>query len=702
MRTNKEIILFRLAELMLEKEQNKLLLDDLYEDGIIGPFVRNIQIDSPFQELIFQSILSTNSLLDYTIVIYFTQEAYSHFVLGKFLYQDKKYQNIEFLFNLLTNNKLNYLKNAVEIYLIEDIKNKRFDRITWLIDQGGVNINIVIKPIIESFLIIDNSQYPLKEEKYKLLIRKNVTDIFNLLLNEKTENDYNCIKKCIWECKNNFKVSLVKIISETVKSKFHFESFAEVDAIANCIEYFNDSDEKLSYIDKIEEWMLNNEITNLQKIDLYTRCIEICKSISNHNKTKYFSQKCLKIELEDFGEMHLFVANSYDTIGLICITKGNYDEAILNFEKSLKIREKLLQKSNGEITKSLHNIALAHQYKQENEKALELYGEILERQLKYEGLICLGTAAVLNCLGSVILDEENNDELAIKYLLKGYDINEKILGYDNSINTNVRPFIARYYYQLNNKKIAKEYLTENIKIIEKTLGNKTKDYAFALWHLVTYYEYEERFYSAIKTAEKAIPVFFESLGKSHEFCNNLYQNLGDLYYKSNNSSKAIKCYNKSVNLKKEEFPNEDKYYFESLNSIAEVYLNDANYDYAIEYFNESINCIKNDSNSKEQLAGVYYSLGICYNCKESLDLAIKFFKKSFNLIKGGNNSFQLADCLYNQNQKQKALKYYIISMKIRFKNLGLDDEATIDVTNKAIELASQLNLMKLIPKWAIK
>ena len=31
MRTNKEIILFRLAELMLEKEQNKLLLDDLYE-----------------------------------------------------------------------------------------------------------------------------------------------------------------------------------------------------------------------------------------------------------------------------------------------------------------------------------------------------------------------------------------------------------------------------------------------------------------------------------------------------------------------------------------------------------------------------------------------------------------------------------------------------------------------------------------------
>jgi tetratricopeptide (TPR) repeat protein len=702
MRTNKEIILFRLAELMLEKEQNKLLLDDLYEDGIIGPFVRNIQIDSPFQELIFQSILSTNSMLDNTIVIYFTQEAYSHFVLGKFLYQDKKYQNIEFLFNLLTNNKLNYLKNAVEIYLIEDTKNKRFDRITWLIDQGGMSIDIVIKPIIESFLIIDNSQYPLNEENYNLLIRKNVTDIFNLLLNEKTENDYICIKKCIKECDNNYKVGLLKIISETVKSKFNLKSFAEVEAIANCIIFFNDNNEKLMYIDKIEEWMLNNNITNLQKIDLYTSCISVCRSLSNHKKTKYFSQKCLKIELEDFGEMHLFVANSYNTIGLICVTEGSYDEAILNFEKSLKIREELLQNSDGFITESVHNIALVHQYKQENEQAIKLYEKVLERRLKNEGIISLGTASVLTCLGSAILNEENDDELAIKYLLKGYDINEKILGYDNSINTHVRPYIARYYYKKNNKKIAKEYLTKNIKIIEKTLGNKTVDFALALWHLVTYYEYEERFYSAIKTAEKAIPVFFESLGKSHEFCNNLYQDLGDLYFKSNNTSKAIECYNNSITLKKEEFPNEDKYCFESLNSIGEVYLNDANYNNAIEYFNKSINCIKNDSDSKEQLAGVYYSLGICYNCKESLDLAIKFFKKSFSLIKGGNNSFQLADCLYKQNQKQKALKYYIISMKIRFKNLGLDDEATIEAANKAIELASQLNLMKLIPKWAVK
>ena len=660
MRTNKEIILFRLAELMLEKEQNKLLLDDLYEDSIISPFVRNIQIDSPFQELIFQSILSTNSSLENMIVIYFSQEAYSHFILGNFLYQDKKYQNIEILFNLLTNNKLNYLKNAVEIYLLEDIKNKRFDRITWLIDQGGMSIDLVIRPIIQSFLIIDNSQYPLNEEKYNLLIRENVNKIFNLLLNEKTENDYNCIKKCVWECKNNFKVGLVKIISETVKSKFHFESFAEVDAIANCIEYFNDNNEKHSYINKIEEWMLNNEISNLQKIDLYTRCIEVSKSLSNHKKTKYFSKKCLTIELEDFGEMHLFVANSYNTIGLICIIEGNYDEAILNFEKSLKIRKELLQNSNVDITDSLHNIALVYQYMQDNGQAIEIYKKVLERRIKFQGTINTSTSMTLINLGISLLEEESELNLAIEYLLKGHDINEKILGYYNSNNLSSLPYLSRYYYYyLNKRRKAKKYLDENLKITEKILGKKTKEFAFALWHLVGYYEQEEYYFSAIKTAEKAIPIFFESLGKHHEYCNYLYQELGDLYFKNKNSIKAIECYNKSINLNKE-------------------------------------------SNSFERLAGDYYSLGICYKSKESLVLAIKFFKKSFSLIKGGNNSFQLADCLYKQNQKEKALKYYIISMKIRFKNLGLDDEATIEVTNKAIELASQLNLIKLIPKWAIK
>ena len=55
--TNNHLLLYRLAELMLEKQQHILALDDLFEDEQIGAFVRSIQIDSPYQQLIFEGSL---------------------------------------------------------------------------------------------------------------------------------------------------------------------------------------------------------------------------------------------------------------------------------------------------------------------------------------------------------------------------------------------------------------------------------------------------------------------------------------------------------------------------------------------------------------------------------------------------------------------------------------------------------------------
>jgi hypothetical protein len=56
--SKKETLLYRLTELIFEKQQTFLLLDELYEDEIISAYVRNIQIDSPYQQLLFDGVLS--------------------------------------------------------------------------------------------------------------------------------------------------------------------------------------------------------------------------------------------------------------------------------------------------------------------------------------------------------------------------------------------------------------------------------------------------------------------------------------------------------------------------------------------------------------------------------------------------------------------------------------------------------------------
>ena len=77
----KETLLYRLTELMFEKQQTFLLLDELYEDEVISSFVWNIQIDSPYQQLLFDGVLSQYNHQN-EIVVSFTIEAYFHHLLA--------------------------------------------------------------------------------------------------------------------------------------------------------------------------------------------------------------------------------------------------------------------------------------------------------------------------------------------------------------------------------------------------------------------------------------------------------------------------------------------------------------------------------------------------------------------------------------------------------------------------------------------
>jgi hypothetical protein len=46
---------------MFEINENSISIDLLYDDEIIGPQIRNIQIDSNFQQLINDGIISLNN-----------------------------------------------------------------------------------------------------------------------------------------------------------------------------------------------------------------------------------------------------------------------------------------------------------------------------------------------------------------------------------------------------------------------------------------------------------------------------------------------------------------------------------------------------------------------------------------------------------------------------------------------------------------
>ena len=71
---------------MLEQEQHIWPVDLLFDDEQIGDFVKSIQIDSPYQQMLLEGVL-TESVRDEKLYVSFTVEGYFHFVLGEVIYK---------------------------------------------------------------------------------------------------------------------------------------------------------------------------------------------------------------------------------------------------------------------------------------------------------------------------------------------------------------------------------------------------------------------------------------------------------------------------------------------------------------------------------------------------------------------------------------------------------------------------------------
>lgn len=83
--TANHLLLYRLAELMLEQEQHILPVDLLFDDEQIGDFSKSIQIDSPYQQILLEGVI-TESVFEEKLFVSFTVEGYFHYVLGEVIY----------------------------------------------------------------------------------------------------------------------------------------------------------------------------------------------------------------------------------------------------------------------------------------------------------------------------------------------------------------------------------------------------------------------------------------------------------------------------------------------------------------------------------------------------------------------------------------------------------------------------------------
>lgn len=406
--TDNHLLLYRLAELMLEHEQHVLPVDLLFDDEQIGDFVKSIQIDSPYQQMLLEGVL-TESVHDEKLTVSFTLEGYFHYVLGEVIYIRTEGLGAEPLKQIVEENKLNGSKEGVEQCLIRDVQLNDISRIKFFIDIGESVSNISINPLAFAFSKIKG--YPKTEEEKKVYQKEQVDFVFSQLFFNSTDNDLIVLEKAIYYLERVQKHQIVSEIFLKILESFELNSIKKIILFIRAIQN-QPTESKRDFESRLKD--LKNPEHSVDAVlfykllgDFYNSLFEYnlaCKyynlSISTHFiitpkinseliRTKialgYTSTEIgnVKQAIENYEDaLNLCIGNLNDTylisdcynataVGFLDIDK--FDAAVINFNKSIDIVQRSLGNYHPEFASLQYNLGCCYKTAEEYEKAISCF-----------------------------------------------------------------------------------------------------------------------------------------------------------------------------------------------------------------------------------------------------------------------------------------------------------------------------------------
>ena len=312
--TSNHQLLFQLAELMLYNEQHILPVDDLFDDDQIGDFVKSIQIDSPYQQMLLEGVL-TETVRDEKLHVSFTVEGYFHYILGEVIYDLSEGKDISFLIDLMTNNKLNDINEGVEQCLIRDVNSQQLSRLIALVDIGDEAQNVAKYPLAHAFLKLP------------------IETVFEMLMENPSLNDWNIIKDVRSILIGNQKQTIVEQLDAVIKESDQLRNTISTLLQEKSEDLFNQALSLISFF---------SELNALDQAKNYY-------SLFIENAEKNGFDNSLVEGLEHLGD------SEYRRSG-----RDGYLAAMDAFTKSLAIREKETVPQRNKLKHTHRSLGLAY------------------------------------------------------------------------------------------------------------------------------------------------------------------------------------------------------------------------------------------------------------------------------------------------------------------------------------------------------
>lgn len=324
----------------------------------------------------------------------------------------------------------------------------------------------------------------------------------------------------------------------------------------------------------------------------------------NHHMASYhkaidFYEKAREIVEEEKGQEHNWLAYIFNNLGLVYTDMANYDKALLMYEKSLRIRVSFDPESLGAAT-TYDNIGWALKQKGEYQQALKNHKKALKITQKLVGDEHINAAKIYNNIGM------NYYELgfyskSIDYLTKSVTLTESVLGVKNHYIATAYSNIALAYEKKQEFEKAIKYHKKAVVIREEFLGLEHPSTASSYSNiglLLNMFNFHEE---ALEHLNKALNIFKLVYGEEHPETATAHGNIALVYLDIGEYDKALDLYKKAFGICQLVLGDGHPDTLSKLNNIASVHYNRGQLKEAIQIGLKAMKIIKVEAVEKDSV-----------------------------------------------------------------------------------------------------
>jgi len=243
------------------------------------------------------------------------------------------------------------------------------------------------------------------------------------------------------------------------------------------------------------------------------------------------------------GDESAGVADCYNVIGSICLSLGEFQEALEQYERALEIRTRVCGAEHLDSAKTQENIATVYLKQGKLEKSLEIYNLVMETKIKVLG-VGLDVARTDNNLGAVHKTLGDNEK-ALFHFGRAQEVFVAALGHDCLDVAAAYCNMAIVFRQQGKFETALEFYQKDLEITVNILGRDCLDVAKTHNNMGLVYEQQGKYEQALEAYSKSLDIKVKVLGENCPPVAGTHVGLGNVCMEQGDYEKALFHYGKA-------------------------------------------------------------------------------------------------------------------------------------------------------------